>query len=164
MATPPNVRSLILSQQEEIRLLRQENEQMRQQLTALAAELVSLRERIGRIRVTRPNHPPATAGASKRPFREKAVRAPMIICLKPVAAAAPHGRRGGLRVLMTPMLTVFSQALSRSRAAAMELLGPSLGGNRASAERSGASAVVPNGAHLPAPASTPTSAVDFPGS
>jgi hypothetical protein len=29
-------------------VLRQENEQMRQQLTALAAELASLRERIGR--------------------------------------------------------------------------------------------------------------------
>jgi hypothetical protein len=29
---------------------------------------------------------------------------------------------------MTPMLTVFSQGLSRSRAAAMELLGPSFGG------------------------------------
>ena len=48
LATPPSVRSLILSQQEEIRVLRQENEQMRQQLTALAAELASLRERIGR--------------------------------------------------------------------------------------------------------------------
>ena len=48
MATPPSVRSLILSQQEEIRVLRQENEQMHQQLTALAAELASLRERIGR--------------------------------------------------------------------------------------------------------------------
>jgi hypothetical protein len=41
-ATPHSVRSLILSQQEEIRVLRQENEQMRQQLTALAAELASL--------------------------------------------------------------------------------------------------------------------------
>ena len=47
-ATPPSARSLILSQQEEIRVLRQENEQMRQQLTALAAELASLQERIGR--------------------------------------------------------------------------------------------------------------------
>jgi len=113
LATPPSVRSLILSQQEEIRVLRQENEQMRQQLTALAAELASLRERSGRIRATRPNHPPATARASKRAFREKAVAAsgvasqaipepgqsrcplnaarnPMIICLKPVAAAAIH--------------------------------------------------------------------------
>ncbi len=38
----------MLSQQEEVRVLRQENEQMRQQLTALATELASLRERIGR--------------------------------------------------------------------------------------------------------------------
>jgi hypothetical protein len=37
-----------LAHQEEIGVLRQENEQMRQQLTALAAELASLRERIGR--------------------------------------------------------------------------------------------------------------------
>jgi hypothetical protein len=40
----------------------------------------------------------------------------------------PDGRRGWLWVLMTPMLTVFSQGLSRSSAAAMELLGPSFGG------------------------------------
>jgi transposase len=48
LATSPSVRSLILSQQEEIRVLRQENEQMRQRLTALPAELASLRERSGR--------------------------------------------------------------------------------------------------------------------
>jgi hypothetical protein len=48
LPTPPRVRSLILSQQEEIRVLRHENEKMRQQLTALAADLASLRERIGR--------------------------------------------------------------------------------------------------------------------
>jgi hypothetical protein len=40
----------------------------------------------------------------------------------------PDGRRGWLWVLMTPKLTVFSQGLSRSSAAAMELLGPSFGG------------------------------------
>ncbi len=39
-----------------------------------------------------------------------------------------EGRRGWLWVLM-PMLTVFSQGLSRSSAAAMELLGPSFGGS-----------------------------------
>jgi hypothetical protein len=39
----------------------------------------------------------------------------------------PDGRRGWLWVLMTPMLTVFSQGLSRSSAAVMELLGPSFG-------------------------------------
>ena len=40
----------------------------------------------------------------------------------------PDGRRDWLWVLMTPMLTVFSQGLSRSSAAAMELLGSSFGG------------------------------------
>jgi len=40
----------------------------------------------------------------------------------------PDGRRGWLWVLMTPKLTVFSQGLSRSSAAAMELLGPTFGG------------------------------------
>jgi len=55
MSWPADARTFILAQQEEIRaqreellVLRQENEQMRQQLTALAAELASLRERIGR--------------------------------------------------------------------------------------------------------------------
>jgi hypothetical protein len=47
-ATPAGIRSLILSQQQEIQVLRQENEQLRVQLTALATELASLRERIGR--------------------------------------------------------------------------------------------------------------------
>jgi transposase len=39
-----------------------------------------------------------------------------------------EGRRGWLWVLMTPMLTMFSQGLSRSSAAAMKLLRPSFGG------------------------------------
>ena len=47
-ATSAGIRSLILSQQQEIQVLRQENEQLRVQLTALATELASLRERIGR--------------------------------------------------------------------------------------------------------------------
>jgi prefoldin subunit 5 len=38
---------VILSQQEDIRMLSQENNQLRQQLTALATELAQLRERIG---------------------------------------------------------------------------------------------------------------------
>jgi hypothetical protein len=37
-----------LTQQEEILVLRQENDQLLQQLTALATELANLRERIGR--------------------------------------------------------------------------------------------------------------------
>jgi transposase len=40
----------------------------------------------------------------------------------------PDGRRGWLWVLMTPVLTVFTQGLSRSRAAAMELLGSAFAG------------------------------------
>ena len=39
---------LILVQQQEIRAFRQENDETRGQLTALAIELASLRERIGR--------------------------------------------------------------------------------------------------------------------
>jgi transposase len=38
----------------------------------------------------------------------------------------PDGRRGWLWVMMTRTLTVFFQGLSRSSAAAMELLGPPL--------------------------------------
>jgi hypothetical protein len=44
---PANVRALIRTQQEETLALRQENEQLRAQLTALATERSSLRERIG---------------------------------------------------------------------------------------------------------------------
>jgi transposase len=40
----------------------------------------------------------------------------------------PDGRRGWLWVLMTPVLTVFVQGLSRSSAAAMELLGHAFAG------------------------------------
>ena len=47
-ATPGGIRALILSQQQEIRVLRQVNEKLRTQLTALATVLASLRERIGR--------------------------------------------------------------------------------------------------------------------
>jgi hypothetical protein len=41
LANPASIRTLILTQQ-------QENDQLRQQLNALAAELANLRERIGR--------------------------------------------------------------------------------------------------------------------
>ncbi len=40
-------RQLILAQQEESQALRRENDELRNQLTALATELASLRERIG---------------------------------------------------------------------------------------------------------------------
>ena len=48
LATPASVRTLILAQQQEIQALRQENDELRSQLTALASELAQLRERIGR--------------------------------------------------------------------------------------------------------------------
>ncbi len=48
LAWQTSARFLILHQQQEIQVLRQENEQLRAQLTALATELASLRERIGR--------------------------------------------------------------------------------------------------------------------
>ena len=48
LATPAGVRTLILVQQQEIQALRQENDELRSQLTALATELASLREQIGR--------------------------------------------------------------------------------------------------------------------
>jgi hypothetical protein len=118
LASPPSVRSLILSQQEEIRVLRQENEQMRQLITALAAELASLRERIGRssrnsskprssdgqgfkTRIPRPRAKAVAASevasqAIQEPGQSccqwNAARRPMIICLKPIAAAVTHCR------------------------------------------------------------------------
>ena len=43
LATPAGVRTLILVQQQEIQALRQENDELRSQLTALASELASSR-------------------------------------------------------------------------------------------------------------------------
>jgi hypothetical protein len=48
LSCPPDVRELILALQREIQAHRQENEQLRGQLTALATELAQRRERIGR--------------------------------------------------------------------------------------------------------------------
>ena len=48
LANPASVRTLIQAQQAEIRQLHEANEQLHQQLTALATELAGLRERIGR--------------------------------------------------------------------------------------------------------------------
>ena len=64
-ATAAGIRALNWSQQQEIQVLRQENEQLRTQLTALATELANLRERIGR----RPRHsskPPSSDGPGHR--------------------------------------------------------------------------------------------------
>ena len=46
LATSASVRTLILTQQQEIQALRLENDELRCQLTALTTELASLRERI----------------------------------------------------------------------------------------------------------------------
>ena len=59
LATPSAVRSLILAQQQEI-------EQLRGQLTALASELASLRERIGRSS-RNSSKPPSTDGPGFKP-------------------------------------------------------------------------------------------------
>ena len=48
MQYEPALEPWTLAQLQEIQALRQENEQLRTQLTALATELASLRERIGR--------------------------------------------------------------------------------------------------------------------
>jgi hypothetical protein len=47
-ATPTSVRTLILAQQQGIQAHRQENDELRLQLTALATKLAQLQERIGR--------------------------------------------------------------------------------------------------------------------
>jgi transposase len=66
LAWPPSARSLILNQQQEIQVLRQENDQSRQQLTALAMELASLRERIGRTS-RNSSQPPSSDGPGFKP-------------------------------------------------------------------------------------------------
>ena len=48
LSWPTGARQLILAQQQEIQALRRENEELLNQLTALATELASQRERIGR--------------------------------------------------------------------------------------------------------------------
>jgi hypothetical protein len=66
LAWSTSTRFLILHQQQEIQVLRQENEQLRAQLTALAPELASLRERIGRTsRIS--SKPPSSDGLGFKP-------------------------------------------------------------------------------------------------
>ena len=66
LVTPASVRTLILSQQQEIQSLRQENDELRAQLTALATELAELRERIGRSS-RNSSKPPSSDGPGFRP-------------------------------------------------------------------------------------------------
>jgi transposase len=65
-ATPAGVRTLILSQHQEIQVLRQEDEQLRSQLTVLASELASLRERISRTS-RNSSQPPSSDGPGFNP-------------------------------------------------------------------------------------------------
>jgi transposase len=71
LAWPASARSLIRSQQEETLTLRQENEQLRAQLTALATELASLRERIGRSSRNSSKPPSSDGPGFKPPERRK---------------------------------------------------------------------------------------------
>ena len=79
MITPPNgipgadwletsasVRTLILTQQQEIQALRLENDELRCQLTGLATELANLRERIGRSS-RNSSKPPSSDGLGFKP-------------------------------------------------------------------------------------------------
>ena len=71
LATPASVRTLILVQQQEIQALRQENDELRSQLTALASELASLRERIGRSSRNSSKPPSSDGPGFKPPERRK---------------------------------------------------------------------------------------------
>jgi hypothetical protein len=65
-ASPAGVRTLIFSQQQELQVLRQKNEDLRAQLTTLASELASLQERIGRSS-RNSSKPPSSDGPGFKP-------------------------------------------------------------------------------------------------
>lgn len=71
LALPTSSRFLILEQQQEIQVLRQENEQLRQQLTALATELSCQREQIGRSSRNSSKPPSSDGPCFKPPERRK---------------------------------------------------------------------------------------------
>lgn len=75
LATPASVRTLILAQQQEIQALRKENDELRSQLTALASELASLREQIGRSSRNSSKPPPAMGPGSSSRSDARAVAA-----------------------------------------------------------------------------------------
>ena len=79
LATPASVRTLILAQQQEIQALRQENDELRSQLTALASELAQLRERIGR----------SSRNSSKPPSSD----GPGYRCAEALRATSPQPKR-----------------------------------------------------------------------
>ena len=61
----------MLTQQQEIQALRQENDELRSQLTALASELVNLREQIGRSSRNSSKPPSSDGFGFKPPERRK---------------------------------------------------------------------------------------------
>jgi len=71
LATPASDRALILVQQQEIQALRQENDELCGQLAALATELASLRERIGRSSRNTSKPPSSDEPGFKPPERRK---------------------------------------------------------------------------------------------
>jgi len=66
LSWPPEARQFILVQQQEIQALRQSSDELRSQLTALATELASLREQIGRSS-RNSSSPPSSDGPGFRP-------------------------------------------------------------------------------------------------
>jgi transposase len=66
LETPASVRALIIAQQQEIPALRQENDELRVQLTALASELAQLRERVNRSS-RNSSKPPSSDGLGFKP-------------------------------------------------------------------------------------------------
>jgi transposase len=71
LAWPASARAFIRAQQEKTLALRQENEQLRAQLTVLATELASLRERIGRSSRNSSKPPSSDGPGLKPPERRK---------------------------------------------------------------------------------------------
>ena len=71
LSWPAGARQLILAQREEIQALRRENDELRAQLTALATELASLRERIGRSSRNSSKPPSSDGPGFKPPERRK---------------------------------------------------------------------------------------------
>ncbi|MCX5946826.1 MAG: DUF6444 domain-containing protein, partial [Cyanobacteria bacterium] len=71
LAWPPGAKEFILDQQEELRAHKEEIDQLRAQLTALATELASLRERIGRSSRNSSKPPSSDGPGFKPPERRK---------------------------------------------------------------------------------------------
>jgi transposase len=71
LSWPPEARQFILVQQQEIQALRQANDELRSQLTALATELASLREQIGRSSRNSSKPPSSDGPGFKPPARRK---------------------------------------------------------------------------------------------